>query len=57
VRNKGTQAMNLPKIDVSSLPDLSAATGVFGSLVHKGLMFADDSWIVVMVFLYDATHR
>lgn len=49
--------MNLPKIDVSSLPDLSAATGVFGSLVHKGLMFADDSWIIVMTFLYDATRR
>ena len=26
--------MNLPKIDISSLPDLDTLTGLFGSLVN-----------------------
>lgn len=26
--------MNLPKIDISALPDLDVLTGVFGSLAH-----------------------
>lgn len=46
--------MNLPKIDLSALPDLDTLTGVFGSLVHpaQALEF-DDSVVVVMVFIYD----
>ncbi|MCC6924514.1 hypothetical protein [Novosphingobium sp.] len=46
--------MNLPKIDLSALPDLDTLTGVFGSLVHKGqTLDFDDSLIDVMVFVYE----
>lgn len=46
--------MNLPKIDVSTLPDLNTLTGVFGSTIEpaKALIF-DDSVIIAMVFLYE----
>jgi hypothetical protein len=46
--------MNLPQIDVSSLPDLDTLTGVFGSAIQpaQALIF-DDSVIIVMVFLYE----
>ena len=30
----GRMRMNLPKIDISSLPDLDVLTGLFGSLKH-----------------------
>lgn len=45
--------MNLPKIDISALPDLDTLTGVFGSLVHQVQANSDDSYIVVMAFLYE----
>lgn len=47
--------MNLPKINLSALPDLDTLTGVFGSLAHPiQAGGSDDSVIVVMVFLYEA---
>lgn len=45
--------MNLPKIDLSALPDLETLTGVFGSLAHKVDATSDDTIIVVMAFIYD----
>jgi hypothetical protein len=46
--------MNLPKIDLSALPDLETLTGVFGSLgdTARALAF-DDIVIIVMVYIYD----
>ncbi len=48
--------MNLPQIDVSTLPQLATMTGVFGSMVYKSAMAAGDSTVVVMTFLY-STHK
>lgn len=47
--------MNLPKIDISSLPDLDMLTGIFGSLKHFDLALAgsNDLIIVLMVYLYE----
>ena len=47
--------MNLPKIDISSLPDLDVLTGMFGSLKHfdPGLAASNDLIIVLMVYLYE----
>ena len=45
--------MNLPQIDVSALPELSAATGVFGSLANKAILATDDSVVIMITFLYD----
>lgn len=49
--------MNLPQIDVSTLPQLAEMTGVFGSVIHKAAMSAGDSTVVVMTFLYDSIKR
>ncbi len=46
--------MNLPKIDISALPDLETLTGVFGSLTHPAQSLqSDDSIVILMVFVYD----
>jgi hypothetical protein len=46
--------MNLPNIDLSSLPGLDTATGMFGSLLDtSGDVWSDDTIIVLMTFLYD----
>ena len=46
--------MNLPKIDISALPDLDTVTGVFGSLAHTAqAAYSDDTTIVIMVFVYE----
>lgn len=46
--------MNLPKIDLSSLPDLDTLTGVFGSLTDAARAQAsDDTIIILMTFLYE----
>lgn len=47
--------MNLPKIDVSALPDLDTVTGVFGSLSSLGRadVFSDDTLVIIMVFIFD----
>jgi hypothetical protein len=53
----GEIAMNLPKIDISALPDLDVLTGVFGSLKYApAAMASDDTVIILMVFVYDATN-
>lgn len=46
--------MNLPKIDISSLPDLDTLTGLFGSLVHAArVQSSDDTLVILMTFLYE----
>ncbi len=46
--------MDLPKIDVSALPDLDTLTGVFGSLAHPAqALQSDDTIIMIMTFIYD----
>ena len=47
--------MNMPKIDISSLPDLDVLTGLFGSLKHfdPGLAGWNDLIVVLMVYLYE----
>jgi hypothetical protein len=45
--------MQLPKIDLSSLPDLDQLTGIFGSLSADGGGWSDDTLIVIMVWVYD----
>lgn len=46
--------MNLPTIDISTLPDLDKLTGVFGSFAHPlQAMSSDDTIIFVMAFLYE----
>ena len=49
--------MNLPKIDISALPDLDTLTGMFGSLTNPlRVMESDDTLVIVMVFVYDIIH-
>lgn len=43
--------MNLPKIDVSALPDLTVLTGLFGSIGDGP--YEDDTLIILMVFLWE----
>lgn len=43
--------MNLPKIDLSSLPDLPDMLGMFGSLVERP--GHDDTIVVLATFLYE----
>ncbi len=46
--------MNLPKIDVSSLPDVSEMVGMFGSHFDMANWpSSDDTIIVLMVFIYE----
>ena len=49
--------MKLPKIDVSSLPDLDVLTGMFGSFKQfdLGLAGSNDLLIVLMVYVYETT--
>lgn len=44
--------MKEPVIDLSALPGLETATGVFGS-VAQGSMPYSDSVVAVMVYVYD----
>jgi hypothetical protein len=48
-------AMNLPKIDISSLPELDVLTGIFGSIKHLdlGLAASNDLIIVLMVYIWE----
>lgn len=41
--------MTLPKIDLGSLPELDAATGLFGSFSAN----SDDTIVAIMVYVYD----
>lgn len=46
--------MDLPIIDLSSLPDLQTLTGVFGSLLDTARgQGSDDRIIALMTWLYD----
>lgn len=50
----GKMAMNLPKIDLSALPDLDTLTGVYGSLQQQfHALQSDDTIIVMMVYVYN----
>jgi hypothetical protein len=51
-RNKG-MVMNLPIIEIASLPDLDVLTGIFGSLADPGNLHVDDAFIDVMVYVYE----
>lgn len=44
--------MDLPKIDLASLPGLENAQGVFGSLKQVSAAY-DDGVISIMVYVYD----
>jgi len=46
--------MNLPKLDLSLLPDLDTLTGLFGTLgqVRRG---HDDTIVILATFLYEAS--
>jgi hypothetical protein len=49
--------MNLPKLDLSSLPDLDSLTGAFGSLVDFArVQSSDDSIVILMTFLFEISH-
>lgn len=45
--------MNLPKIDLSSLPDLDTVTGLFGSISTAGGPTVDDRVVVLMTYIYE----
>ncbi len=45
--------MNLPQIDLDSLPGLDVATGMFGSVSHFSPQVSDDRIIILMVWLYE----
>ncbi|MCB2086120.1 MAG: hypothetical protein H6920_08940 [Sphingomonadaceae bacterium] len=45
--------MELPKIDLSGLPDLSGASGLFGTLSDLATAGTDDRVLVIMVFIYE----
>ena len=45
--------MTLPKIDISSLPDLDTPTGVHGSRLEQK---NDDPVVVMMTYLYLINH-
>ena len=48
--------MDLPIIDLSSLPDLQTLTGVFGSLLDAARgQGSDDRIIALMTWLYDVS--
>ena len=48
------KSMNLPKIDISALPDLNTVTGIFGSLGNAAhAQMSDDTYVVMMVFVYE----
>lgn len=45
--------MDLPKIDLSTLPGLDTVTGLFGSLAASSEPTVDDRIIVIMTYLYE----
>ena len=44
--------MNAPKIDLSAIPGLDTAQGLFGSLSQTAASY-DDGVVAVMVYVYD----
>lgn len=49
--------MQLPHIDLSLLPDLDIATGVFGSMLATGTVKPghDDTIVVLATFVFEVT--
>lgn len=46
--------MELPKIDLSALPDLDTVTSAFGSILHSGHVGGSDESVIQMaVFIYE----
>ena len=45
--------MNFPKIDLSSLPVLESAAGMFGSLSDAATAGTDDRAVIIMIYLYE----
>ncbi|WP_324262916.1 hypothetical protein U4960_07495 [Altererythrobacter sp. H2] len=45
--------MELPRIDLSDLPGLESATGLFGTLSDLATAQSDDRIIILMVWLYE----
>lgn len=45
--------MNLPKIDLHSLPGLDTVQGLFGSLSDLASASVDDRIVVLMVYIYE----
>ena len=46
--------MNLPKIDISALPDLETLTGLFGTLTDAArVQGSDDTIVILMTFLFE----
>ena len=47
--------MNLPKIDISALPDLDTLTGLFGSVFEPAKVSGtvDDTIIILMTFVFE----
>ena len=52
-RAQWVTTMELPKIDIASLPGLETATGLFGSLSAGSGPSVDDRIVVIMVYLYE----
>lgn len=44
--------MNLPKIDLASLPGLETAQGLFGSITQSNTSYGDEI-VILMVYIYD----
>lgn len=49
--------MNLPRIDLATIPDLETMTGVFGSSKHALQASSDDTLIIIMVYLYNLENK
>lgn len=46
--------MDLPKIDLATLPELDTLTGLFGSFARPAqALQSDDTLLVLMTFIYD----
>ncbi|WP_169829133.1 hypothetical protein [Tsuneonella mangrovi] len=48
--------MNLPTIELASLPSLETMTGIFGSLSHFSTSYTDDRLVILMVYLYEQSN-
>ncbi|QIG53340.1 hypothetical protein G6N82_03510 [Altererythrobacter sp. BO-6] len=48
--------MNIPQIDLNSLPGLDLATGLYGSATQLAANY-DDTIVAIMVYVYDVITR
>lgn len=46
--------MTMPKIDLSTLPDLNTLTGLFGSFSQVRMPGHDDSIIIIATVVYES---